>query len=286
MCQRKNSFKVIITIVMIFTINCAFAQPEKQQAKQIKINDEMYYNIVADNVYMITHYFPYYGGNSLIVLLKNNTAVLIDSPYDGIATLVLLEWIDKQFGELKLYAIVTGFHQDNLGGNEVLIERDIPVYGMQLTANLLKTEGEDFKKIIIESVKNNENKMFLERYTNLVLTPPDHTFELKKDESKLIEIENEKFEFYYPGESHTVDNSVVYLHGKNILFGGCMIRALSDHRPGYIKYANMKEWPVSVEFVAEKFSKSKVVIPGHGFEGDFSLIQHTIDILDIWNENN
>ena len=109
---------------------------------------------------------------------------------------------------------------------------------------------------------------------------------MKKDESKLIEIENEIFEFYYPGENHTVNNSVVYLHRKNILFGGCMIRALSDQRPGYIKYANMKEWPESVALASEKFSKSIVIIPGHGFEGDTSLIHHTIDTLDIWNNNN
>ena len=64
-----------------------------------------------------------------------------------------------------------------------------------------------------------------------------------------------------------------------------MIRALSDQRPGYIKYANMEEWPVSVALVSEKFSKSFIVIPGHGFEGDVGLIHHTIDILDIWNEN-
>lgn len=286
MFRQKIYVKVISIIALIFIISSAFAQPEKQKARQIKISDELYYNIVTDDVYMITHYFPHYGGNSLFVLLENKKAVLIDTPYDGVATLALMQWIEKQFGELNLYAIVTGFHQDNLGGNEVLVERDIPVYGMQLTANLLKTEGDEFKKVIMESVKNNENTMFYERYTDLILTPPDHTFDLKKNESKLIEIENEVFEFYYPGETHTVDNSVVYLHEKNLLFGGCMIRALSDQRPGYIKYANMKEWPVSVAFVSEKFSKSIVIIPGHGFEGDTRLIHHTKDILDLWNNNN
>ena len=110
---------------------------------------------------MITHYFPYYGGNSLFVLLDKKSAVLIDTPYDGIATRYMLNWINNNFGELTLSAIVTGFHQDNLGGNEVLISRGIPVYGMKLTAGLLEHEGEEFQKIIIESVRNNDDPSYL-----------------------------------------------------------------------------------------------------------------------------
>ena len=77
---------------------------------------------------------------------------------------------------------------------------------------------------------------------------------------------------------------MVYIHEKKVLFGGCMIRALSDERPGYIKYANMNEWPIAVEHVAKKFPDARIVIPGHGFEGDFGLLPLTVKILNEWNE--
>ena len=67
MFRQKIYAKVIIIIALIFIISSAFAQPERQKARQIKINDELYYNIIADDVYMITHYFPNYGSNSLFV---------------------------------------------------------------------------------------------------------------------------------------------------------------------------------------------------------------------------
>lgn len=276
-------YSIFLAFLLLNTYGL-FAQPEIQKSKQSKINDELYFNQLTERVYMITHYFPYYGGNSLLVLLDNKEAVLIDTPYDGVSTTALLAWINIEFGDLELHAIVTGFHQDNLGGNEVLIQNGVPVYGMQLTANLVNSEGTDFKKAIMESVRNNENKTYFERYQKLQLTPPDVTFNLGKNESKIIELGTEMFEFYYPGETHTVDNAVVYIHGKKMLFGGCMIRALSDTRPGYIKYANMMEWPVSVEGVAKKFPDAEIVIPGHGFEGDFNLLPHTVMILNAWNE--
>jgi len=277
-------FLILFLYLLLGTFT--FAQPEVQKAKQIAINDELYYNLIEENVYMITHYFPVWGGNSLVVLLEDNGAVLIDTPYEGIATTALLDWITDEFGNLELHAIVTGFHQDNLGGNEVLVKREIPVYGMKLTADLVETKREEFKGVLIESVKNHENKTYFQRYSDLHLTPPDHIFDLPTGESKLIEIGKEKFEFYFPGETHTVDNAVVYIHGKKILFGGCMIRALRDKRPGYIKYANMKEWPISVERVAKQFPSAQIVVPGHGFEGGSEMLQHTVTILDNWNNNN
>jgi metallo-beta-lactamase class B len=246
----------------------------------------LYFNKLTDKAFLITHYFPRWGGNSLLVLLENKKAVLIDTPYDVIATNALLNWMENEFGELDISAIVTGFHQDNLGGNEVLIEKNIPVYGLQLTAQLIESEGDAFKKVILQSVEDHENKAYYKRYNALNLTPPDHTFDLKPGESHVIEIGKERFEFYFPGETHTIDNSVVYIHGEKLLFGGCMIRAMADKRPGYIAYANMEEWPLSVERVMNKFPHCKIVVPGHGFEGGPELIPHTIDILKLWNKNN
>jgi metallo-beta-lactamase class B len=275
-----------LILAVVFCTSPAYSQPEVQKVSQTKINDELYFNKIADDVLMITHYFPYWGGNSLVVLLKNKHAILIDTPYDGIASSALLEWLENTYGKLTITAIVTGFHQDNLGGNEVLIEHDIPVYGMNRTADLVRNQAEDLKKVMLKSVQNMDQKAYYERYEKLNFTPPDHLFDLSTGASYIINIEGENIEFFYPGESHTIDNAVVYIHGKSVLFGGCMIRAMQDQRTGFIEYANMEAWPKSVEKVKRKFPSSEIVIPGHGFEGDFELIQHTIDLLNAWNAPN
>ncbi len=247
-----------------------------------RINDELTFQQINENTYMITHYFPW-AANSLVVITDQKHAVLIDTPYEREATKVLLDWIRDKFGDLKISAIVTGFHQDNLGGNKVLINRGIPVYGMTLTANLVESEGPGLMEEIYKSVKNNENSKYLSRYKNLKLSPPDHTFDLESGQNKKLEIGGETFDFFFPGESHTVDNTIVYLPNQDILFGGCMIRALSDQSPGFIKYANMQAWPISVQKVIDKYPDVQIVIPGHGSVGDHSLLDHTVQVLEKWN---
>jgi len=101
-----------------------------------------------------------------------------------------------------------------------------------------------------------------------------------------LKINGEAFSVYFPGESHTIDNVVVYLKNKNILFGGCMILSMGHKRPGYIADANLVEWPKSVERIKDKYKDAKIVIPGHGDWGDNQLISHTIDILNKWNTEN
>ncbi len=132
--MSKEIFRLYLAFVFVLTTSFGYAQPEVQKASQKKINDELFVNELDEDILMITHYFPW-GGNSLVVLLKNKNALLIDTPYDGIATTAPLEWLDSIYGKLTFTAIVTGFHQDNLGGNEVLMANGIPVYGMRLTVN-------------------------------------------------------------------------------------------------------------------------------------------------------
>ena len=52
----------------------------------------------------------------MFILLPDQQGLLIDTPCETTGTESLLNWIEKDFGHLKLTVIVTGFHQDNLGG--------------------------------------------------------------------------------------------------------------------------------------------------------------------------
>jgi glyoxylase-like metal-dependent hydrolase (beta-lactamase superfamily II) len=203
--------------------------------------------------------------------------VLIDTPHETTGTRSLLTWIQSSFGDLQLTAINTGWHQDNLGGNEFLLSQKIPVYGPTLTASLIRDRGKELKDMLLEQTVSLEDQRYYHSYKELNLLPPDHTFPIEK--GLLLEKGGETFEVYYPGESHTVDNTVVYLHRKKILFGGCMIISMRQQRPGFIDHANMTEWPASVKKVQEKFLQCKLVIPGHGPAGNAELLEHTWLIL-------
>jgi glyoxylase-like metal-dependent hydrolase (beta-lactamase superfamily II) len=247
-----------------------------------QISSDLYYSSVRDSVYLITHHFPRFGSNSLFVLLPGRQGVLIDTPHETTGTRSLLEWIRSSFGDLQLTAINTGWHQDNLGGNEYLLSQKIPVYGPTLTVELIKDRRDELKDMLLEQTLSLENQRYYQSYKELNLLPPDHTFPI--EEGLLLEKGGETFEVYYPGESHTVDNTVVFLHTKNILFGGCMIMSMRHQRPGFIDHANMLAWPESVRKVREKFPRIELVIPGHGPSGEAELLEHTWLILEEFNE--
>jgi len=248
---------------------------------RFQISSDLYYTEVRDSVYVITHHFPRYGSNSLFVLLPGKQGVLIDTPHETTGTMSLLVWIQSSFGNLQLTAINTGWHQDNLGGNEYLLSRKIPVYGPTLTVTLITERRDELKDLLLEQTASLEDRRYYESYRELNLLPPDNTFPI--EEGLLLEKGGETFEVYYPGESHTVDNTVVFLHSKKILFGGCMVMSMRHQRPGFIDHANMKEWPESIDKVILKFPDCNIVIPGHGPYGNDRLLEHTKEILEAYN---
>jgi len=265
-------------IILSFFTN-VYSQPISKQ-NQTRISDDLYYTKIADSVYMYTHYFSY-GSNGMFILLPDSQGVLINTPCESTGTISLLDWIEKKFGNIKLTAIVTGFHQDNLGGDEILLSRNIPVYGPDLTVQLLKEKGVELKQVILNSVSSEKDKKYYNSYKTLKLVPPNKIFSIK--EGLQLITGGETFEVYFPGESHTIDNTVVYIKNKKILFGGCMIKGLEFDTPGFTGYANMAEWPKSVRNVMNRFKDAEIIIPGHGTPGGRELLPHMINVLNDWN---
>ena len=268
----------IHALVLLF-IHTLFSGASCQSLQEkISISDDLYYQRIADSVFLIIHYFPPpHGCNSLLVVLPDNKAVLIDTPNETTGTESLVDWIDERFGPLELRAINTGFHQDNLGGNEFLISRKIPVYGSDLTAKLVREKGDNLKKLLLVTTGELENSKYFNSYHSLHFMPPDSTFPIRKGLN--LNFGDECIEVFFPGESHTGDNVVVYLHKRGLLFGGCMIYSMASNRKGYVKDANLEEWPQALLNVKARFVDASIVVPGHGYCGDLSLIDHTIEVL-------
>ena len=130
--------------------------------------------------------------NGLIVI-DGQRAYLIDTPWSEAGTRQLLTWLaDKNY---KLVASVsTHSHEDRTAGIKLLNELSVPTYTSLLTQTLLARDGRPL---------------------------PSQTF--AGDEFTLGD---GLIEFYYPGAGHTEDNIVAWLPNSNLLFGGCLVRAL------------------------------------------------------------
>jgi metallo-beta-lactamase class B len=220
----------------------------KEPYERIDIAEGLYLRQVQDGAYVITQDTDF-AANSLLVEMDESSLVLVDTPYTIDATRELHGWIIEQYGDRKLIEINTGFHDDNLAGNGYLISRGVPVYGADLTADLLKQH-------------NSSN------------APPTNLYPI--EEGLELTFGSEIVRVYYPGPTHTLDNVVVYFPDRHLLFGGCMVSGWGGI--GSTDDADVEAWPVSLKSL-EQFD-ADLVIPGHGDNFSPANIDETIEALE------
>ncbi|MBK8806993.1 MAG: MBL fold metallo-hydrolase [Bacteroidales bacterium] len=253
---------------MVFT-NMIFAQFE------IKLSEELFITKLSDKIYVVTHHFPW-ESNSLLVKASDKEIVLIDTPYDTTATALLIDWVYKNLNPQKITAINTGFHVDNLGGNQYLLEKGIDIYGADKTCVLIEERGEKTQQQLISWLKP-EQERIKKVYETMVFAKPNKIFKI--EDGINLKIGNLSFDVFFPGETHSPDNLVVYIKECNVLFAGCMVKALSYQNLGFREDANVKEWPISVKEIQDKYKNAQIVIPHHGLWGDLILVKHTLDLI-------
>ena len=248
--------------------------------KRITLDEDLSVMEIEKDVFVVTHSFPW-PSNSLLIRASNSDCILVNTLCDNQGARMLVDWIKNNFGEVNLIGINTGFHVDNIGGNEFLLSRGITVYGSNVTAKLIAERGQTEKNRLLEEFKSPENKKYYDAYKDLTFVPPNHIFDI--NEGLHLKIGDEDINVFYPGPSHTIDNVVVYFPKRKILFGGCMIKSLDSKDAGYTADADMQKWPRSVEKLLNIYKDAKIVVPGHGIYGDMALIKHTIELLDRVN---
>jgi glyoxylase-like metal-dependent hydrolase (beta-lactamase superfamily II) len=187
-----------------------------------------------------------------------------------------LNWVDNNLKPEKITAINTGFHIDNLGGNQYLKEKGIEIYGTDRTCKLIDEKSKNTQQQLISWLEP-EQERIKRVYETMVFVKPNKIFQI--EEGVFLKIGDLTFDVYFPGETHSPDNLVVYLKECNLLFGGCMVKSLSSQNLGFTGDANLTEWPISMKIIQEKYKTAQIVIPHHGMWGDMSLVQHTIDLL-------
>ncbi|HEX2961582.1 MAG TPA: MBL fold metallo-hydrolase [Ignavibacteriales bacterium] len=256
---------------IVLTASSVWAQTDNY--KVLYSDGEMVIKEIDAETFLVIHTFPW-PANSLVLKFKKNQFLLIDTPYTDEATERLVTFLKKNTqGEIKISAINTHFHVDNLGGNGYLRKIHAKTYGSTLTAKLLRERG--LGQGMLESMKNMPD--MYNYYKDKELVQPDHLFPIEK--GLKLHFGHDTVEVWYPGAGHTKDNVVVYYPKKKILFGGCILKAMESSSKGNLGDADIHTWKGSVEKILARYPEAKLVVPGHGSTGGVETVRHTIDIV-------
>ena len=241
--------------------------------EEVSLSKDLTLYYIEDGVFKITHRFPW-AANSLLVQMPDGTFVWAGSTYTPEAAALVLRWLDQNYEDYDLVGIITGYHVDNMGGSAALIERDFPVYGSDLTVNLLAEKGEEMRDYMVQLSKDSDQSFYADYHKNIPYLAPTYIFPI--DEDLTLKFGGETVMAHYPGPTQAEDKLVVYFPEKKILFGSCVV--LGGDEVGNSREANVLSWIQAMSRL--KQWDFEYVIPGHGDRIDPGLIDHTVDLLD------
>ncbi len=238
---------------------------------RIDLAPDLYLRPIGDGAFVIVHAYPW-PANSLLVEMPDGTLVLAGTPYTAAATQSVLDWAWRQFGERRVVAIDTGYHVDNLGGNQALLAAGAAVYGSDLTVQLLRDRGEIMRQVTLKLIGDPHAAAY-RAHAALKLVPPNHVFPLR--DGLRLTFGGADVQVFFPGPSQAPDKVVVYFPARRLLFGSCLI--LAGDRPGNTADADLEAWPQAIRRLAR--FPADIVVPGHGDRLDPGLIANTLEAL-------
>ena len=182
-----------------------------------------------------------------MVIAKDGEAFVFDTPAGDEGSKELISWIRDELKSKINGVVATHFHVDCLGGLGEFHREGIPSFASSHTIELAKNMKYPLPKQGFEG--------------SLELKIGDHLIINK-----------------FPGEGHTRDNIVSYYFEDQILFGGCLIKSLGAGK-GNLEDASPNKWSITVRNVKENYPEAKIIIPGHGKEGNTALLDYTISLF-------
>lgn len=109
-----------------------------------------------------------------------------------------------------------------------------------------------------------------EYYAQFEYTPPDRVFDSRK--GLTLKFGAEEVIVRYYGVGHSVDNLIVFIPSRKVVFGGCAASAKATG-PGNVANGDIGEWKKTSDRV--DVAGYECVIPGHGKIGRSELIDCT-----------
>jgi metallo-beta-lactamase class B len=182
-----------------------------------------------------------------LIYVAGDQAVLIDTPVSDSLTMKLIGWFTEQ-GVKIIAAIPTHWHDDCLGGLSAVHALGIKSYGYRLTIELAAKHD---------------------------YTAPQIGF----DDSLSLVLNGHDIAFKFMGPGHTTDNIIAWIIDEKILFGGCMVKALSARGIGNTVDADIEAWSHTIENLINTYSDVLKVVPGHGAAGGPELLDYTLLLL-------
>ncbi|HLP20517.1 MAG TPA: BlaB/IND/MUS family subclass B1 metallo-beta-lactamase [Chitinophagales bacterium] len=234
--------KTIITVLLAFITVSLFAQ---KGPKPLTIKP------LTGNFYVYITYSLYKGvpvPANAMYLVTDDGVILFDTPWDSTQFQPLLDSIEAKHHKKVIACIATHSHEDRTGGFDYYNSKGIKTYATIQTDEQCKLKNEKRARYLLGS---------------------DTAFT----------IGGYRFETYYPGRGHAPDNIVLWFPAEKILYGGCFIKSTDARDLGYTGDADVKEWPVAVKRVQDKFGKPQYVIPGHGNWRNKKSPEHTLRLL-------
>lgn len=272
--MNRTAILTILSLTLIPQLGLSASDGPSDPNPPIRLSDELVIQSLSEGVFLVTHSFPW-PCNSLIVQSGNGDTYLVDTPCSPEATGQVIQWMRRNLHTEQIVTIVTGFHIDNLGGTSYLIENGIPVHGSDLTVELLRTDAKRSHDAMLPWLKNSP---LFDCYANLVLQSPDHVYPL--EDGLRLKSGEEAIEVWFPGASHSPDNTTVYFHSKKLLFGGCAVKSADSTNLGNTFDADLENWPVAIDALIQRYPDATLVIPEHGTPGDRRLLFHTRSLFE------
>lgn len=231
----------ILTIFILFSLLRADGQNHPARLKITPLTGD-FYIYTTYNTYEDSQ-VPANG----MYLVTNDGVVLFDTPWDTTQFQPLLDSIAVRHQQKVTLCFATHWHSDKTAGLEYYRQQGIRTYTTKLTDEL--------------SRKNNE---------------PRAEFLMSRD--TVFQAGQYRFETYYPGEGHTVDNIVIWFNKEKILYGGCLIKGVDDKTLGYLGDANTKTYASTLMNVKQKYRNPKFIIIAHNGWTDLGSLDHSIEM--------
>jgi len=179
------------------------------------------------------------GGNSGIVV-GDSAVIVIDTKMMGNSE-DLYKLAKEKAGTKPLIVINTHYHPDHVNGNKFYKGSRIYI--------------------------GNYEKDFLQKN----VAAENQTTDFVKD-SLLIDLGSEKVHLYNLGQAHTMNDLVVYLSGRHILFTGDLVFRGINPVLKKESGANVARWIEVLDLILNRWPDSKFV-PGHGPAGNKEIVE-------------
>jgi metallo-beta-lactamase class B len=229
----------LLLIALIFSLTHLSGQADKALLKITPLTGDFY---------VYTTYNTYEGSRvpaNGMYLVTDLGVVLFDTPWDTTQFQPLLDSIQLKHNKKVTLCIATHWHSDKTAGLEYYRQQGIRTYTTKLTDEL--------------SHINNK---------------PRAEFLMSRD--TVFQAGQYRFATYYPGEGHTSDNIVIWFSQEKILYGGCLIKGVSDENLGYLGDANPTAYASTLKNVRKRCRKPKSIIIAHNDWNNLNSLKHSI----------